>query len=126
MRRFTRESVDHGTPRHGVTLVEVLMSLMIMSIGISAVAVLFPIATLRSIQAHRLTQGAITKYNVEGILQAEPNLIFDPDGDGNFAEHFVPVGQRNYVVDTYGFSTHYSAGNYGFAAAYGNAGLIPS
>ena len=111
-------------PRLGVTLTEVLMSLMIMSIGVSAVAVLFPISTLRSIQANRLTHGAILKYNVEGILQAEPNLIFDPDGDGNFDEHFVPVLQRNYVVDPFGYYTMYADSN-SFYLAFGNDGTNP-
>lgn len=129
-----RHSTIHNSATHstamisqpsGVTLTEVLMSLMIMSIGISAVAVLFPIATLRSIQANRLTHGAILKYNVEAILQAEPNLIFDPDGDGDLTEHFVPITQRNYAVDPFGFHAHYSDGNYGLATAFGNDGTNP-
>ena len=126
MHRSISHPAENLTLRAGVTLTEVLMSLMIMSIGVSAVAVLFPISTLRSIQANRLTHGAILKYNVEGILQAEPNLIFDPDGDGNFQEHFVPVTQRNYVVDPFGYYTHYSDGNYGIASAFGNDGTNPS
>ena len=126
MHRSIPHSAENLTPRTGVTLTEVLMSLMIMSIGVSAVAVLFPISTLRSVQANRLTHGAILKYNVEGILQSEPNLIFDPDGDGDFKEHFVPVTQRNYVVDPFGYYTHYSDGNYGFASAFGNDGTNPS
>ncbi|MFN7868522.1 MAG: prepilin-type N-terminal cleavage/methylation domain-containing protein, partial [Planctomyces sp.] len=43
----------------GVTLTEVLMSLMIMSIGISSVMVLFPISVLRSAQSTQLTNAAI-------------------------------------------------------------------
>ncbi|MEJ7593602.1 MAG: prepilin-type N-terminal cleavage/methylation domain-containing protein [Planctomycetaceae bacterium] len=124
MRRLIPHPAENLTRRTGVTLTEVLMSLMIMSIGVSAVAVLFPISTLRSIQANRLTHGAILKYNVEGILQAEPNLIFDPDGDGNFQEHFVPITQRNYVVDPFGFYTLNADGN-PFYATYGNDGTNP-
>ena len=44
--------------RRGVTLTEVLMSLMIMSIGISSVAVLFPLSMLRSLQATQRTAAA--------------------------------------------------------------------
>ena len=124
MRQSIPQPAENAAPRTGVTLTEVLMSLMIMSIGISAVAVLFPLATLRSIQANRLTHGAILKYNVEGILQAEPNLIFDPDSDGDLQEHFVPVGQRNYVVDPFGFYTLYADAN-PFYATYGNDGTNP-
>ena len=124
MHRSIPHSAENLTPRTGVTLTEVLMSTMIMSIGVSAVAVLFPISTLRSIQANRLTHGAILKYNVEGILQAEPNLIIDPDGDGNLQEHFVPVAQRNYVVDPFGYYTLYADSN-PFYVAYGNTGTLP-
>jgi hypothetical protein len=125
MNRSTSCHIRNNARLSGVTLTEVLMSLMIMSIGISSVAVLFPIATLRSIQANRLTHGAILKYNVEAILQAEPNLILDPDGDGNLQEHFALVAQRNYVVDPFGFYSHYSDGNYGFASVFGNYGGLP-
>ncbi len=125
MQRSISNSSECSKLRTGVTLTEVLMSLMIMSIGISAVAVLFPMSTLRSIQANRLTHGAILKYNVEALLQAERNLILDPDGDGNLQEHFVPVTQRNYVVDPLGYYTHYSDGNYGLAASFGNDGTNP-
>ena len=124
MQRSISHPAENLAPRKGVTLTEVLMSLMIMSIGVSAVAVLFPISTLRSIQANRLTHGAILKYNVEGILQAEPNLIFDPDGDGNTDEHFVPVAQRNYVVDPFGYYTMYADSN-PFYVAFGNDGTNP-
>ena len=124
MHRSIPHPAENLTLRTGVTLTEVLMSLMIMSIGVSAVAVLFPISTLRSIQANRLTHGAILKYNVEGILQAEPNLILDPDGDGNFQEHFVPFTQRNYVVDPFGYYTLYADSN-PFYVAFGNNGAVP-
>ncbi|MEP3482162.1 MAG: prepilin-type N-terminal cleavage/methylation domain-containing protein [Fuerstiella sp.] len=97
---------NKSSRRQGVTLIEVLMSLMIMSIGISAVAVLFPISVLRSIQATQLTNGAIVKHNVEAILDARPDLIFDPDGDGDLDEHFRSAASRNYVVDPTGFYTN--------------------
>ena len=82
------KNVLHGSTgeRHGVTLIEVLMSLMIMSIGVSAVMVLFPISVLRSVQATQLTNAAILKYVAEAIVQMQPQLVFDPDGDGNLDE----------------------------------------
>ncbi|MEZ6062455.1 MAG: prepilin-type N-terminal cleavage/methylation domain-containing protein [Planctomycetaceae bacterium] len=116
--------------RHGVTLVEVLMSLMIMSIGVTSVAVLFPISMLRSIQATQLTNGAITKYNVETLLDMQPGLIFDPDGDylagpaaGSLdllTEHFRFPATRNYIVDPAGFYTHVADGQFGYAGLFGN------
>ena len=115
-----------GSPPAGVTLTEVLMSLMIMSIGVSAVAVLFPISTLRSIQANQLTHAAIVKYNVEALLQSAPELLFDPDGNGNRQEHFRTLAMRNYVVDPLGFYTHIADGNNGYASMFGNDGTSPA
>lgn len=112
-----------NSPGHrGVTLTEVLMSLMIMSIGVTSVLVLFPISTLRSIQANQLTHGAINKYNVEALLQSDPRWIVDPDRDGNLIEHFQLPASRNYVVDPLGFYTHWADGNGGFASVFGNDG----
>ncbi len=116
---------SHTRSRLGVTLTEVLMSLMIMSIGVTSVAVLFPISVLRSIQATQLTNGAITKYNVETLLSTRPALIFDPDGDGNTVEHFRARYARNYVVDPAGFFTHAADGNLLVAQSFGNRSGVP-
>ncbi len=91
--------------RAGVTLTEVLMSLMIMSIGVSAVAVLFPISVLRSVQATQMTNAAILKYNTEALIQMRPELVFDPDGDGNLEEHIGRQGEDRYIVDPAGYYT---------------------
>jgi prepilin-type N-terminal cleavage/methylation domain-containing protein len=110
--------------RTGVTLTEVLMSLMIMSIGVSAVAVLFPVSTLRAIQANQLTHGAIVKYNVEALLQSDPKWVVDPDRDGNLLEHFKTPLSRNYIVDPLAYYTHFADGNVNNAAIfYGNDGV---
>lgn len=105
----------------GVTLTEVLMSLMIMSIGVTSVAVLFPISMLRSLQATQMTNAAIVRYNVETILEAQPELIFDPDGDGNLIEHFRAPANRNYIVDPSGFYTLGVDGS-PFTSVFGNQG----
>jgi prepilin-type N-terminal cleavage/methylation domain-containing protein len=123
---MTDDNVDITNDRQGVTLVEVLMSLMIMSIGVSAVAVLFPISMLRALQATQLTNAAITKYNVETLLDVRPRLIFDPDNDGNLVEHFRRRNVRNYVIDPVGFYTHLADGAAGAAATFGNDGTGPA
>lgn len=130
----------------GVTLTEVLMSLMIMSIGVSAVIVLFPISVLRSVQATQLTNAAILKRNIESELRQNPKLIFDPDGDYDLvandvqrqqalSEHFQGAAARNYIVDPAGFYAFYGQDNDGsgtidaaddlFAASFGNSGTVP-
>lgn len=120
------ENVIPVEARHGVTLTEVLISLMIMSVGVSLVASLFPISVLRSIQATQLTNGAILKYNVEEAIAGAPEVLFDPDGDGNIVEHFRQRSQRNYIVDPVGYYTHADdAGglnNNGYHHYFGNIG----
>ena len=119
--------------RRGVTLTEVLMSLMIMAIGVTSVMTLFPIATLRSAQATRLTNSALLKYNVEALLDARPDLIFNPDGDSGLdalTEHYRGA-DRHYIVDPLGFYSAFEYGGggatgFGFASTFGNDGSSPS
>ena len=107
--------------RGGVTLTEVLMSMMIMAIGVSLVATLFPIAALRSAQATKLTNGAILKMNVEAQLRAQPSLVYDPDGDGNLVEHFRRPVDRNYIIDPIGYYNRLlDGGTHTFARSMGN------
>lgn len=61
--------------RLGVTLSEVLVSLLVMSVGVVALATLFPIATLRMIQATQLTQSTQLRYNAEARTRAQPSLL---------------------------------------------------
>lgn len=122
----------------GVTLTEVLMSLMIMSIGISSVMVLFPISVLRSAQSTQLTNAAILKYNTEARIRQQPALIFDPDGDYQLAgsspsgqqsamvEHYRGGQSRNYIVDPVGFHNMLADGNSDvIARSFGNDGTGP-
>ncbi len=135
------------TARSGVTLIEVLMSLMIMSIGVTSVMVLFPIAVLRSIQSTQLTNAAILKYNVEAQLRGNPKVIFDPDGNLDLAttdaqrqqalsEHYQTAAFRNYIVDPVGFHAFFGVDNNGdstvgplddaWARSFGNNGTAPA
>src|SRR5581483_8783609 len=59
----------------GVSLSEVLVSMLVMSIGVVAVATLFPLSVLRTIQATQLTNGAQLRYNFEGLSGSRPELI---------------------------------------------------
>ncbi len=62
-------------PRRGTSLSEVLVSTLVMSIGVVALATLFPISVLRSIQASQLTNAANLRYNAEAQARAVPELI---------------------------------------------------
>ncbi|MCA9072626.1 MAG: hypothetical protein KDA84_27070 [Planctomycetaceae bacterium] len=86
--------------RDGTTLTEVLMAILCMGIGVVAVASLFPIALLRSVQATQLTSGTILRYNAETFVDVNPSVVFDPDVDSNATEHF----STNYLVDPLGWN----------------------
>jgi hypothetical protein len=57
-----------GSARVGATLSEVLVSLLIASIGLVSVATFFPLAVLRSIEATKRTQATVLKKNAEEFL----------------------------------------------------------
>ncbi|RLT21206.1 MAG: hypothetical protein DWI29_02365, partial [Planctomycetota bacterium] len=84
-------------------MTEVLMSMLIMSIGVSSVAVLFPISVLRSVQATQLTNAAILMTNAKALVQMRKELLFDPDGDGNLDEHIWNKTEQRYIVDPAGY-----------------------
>ncbi|WLD10540.1 type IV pilus modification PilV family protein [Planctellipticum variicoloris] len=70
-----RQTLSRTAGRPGVTLSEVLVSLLVMSIGVISLATLFPIATLRMIQATQLTQSTQLRYNAEALTHAQPALL---------------------------------------------------
>ena len=67
----TSRNLPHAA---GATLSEVLVSLLVMSIGVVSLATLFPISVLRSLQATQLTSSANLRYNVEAFLGVRPQL----------------------------------------------------
>lgn len=93
----------------GSTLTEVLMAILIMSIGVVSVATMFPLSLMRSVQANQLTAGTILRYNAQAQLETNPMLVFYPEGlrsttaqpdvDPNFIKHF----NKKYMVDPAGF-----------------------
>lgn len=74
--------------RRGATLTEVLMSLLIFSIGIVSVFTLFPISILQSIRATQLTNTRIQYDNVVQLISARPELLLG-------ARYWEP--NRNYL-----------------------------
>jgi len=87
--------------RSGATLTEVLLAVLLMGIGVVSLAVLFPISILRSVHAAQLTNAAILRYNAESLIAAHPQLVFDPDSDGDILEHTIDPGNV-YIVDPLG------------------------
>ncbi|MCA8988159.1 MAG: hypothetical protein KDA78_10980, partial [Planctomycetaceae bacterium] len=66
-----------GKTRRAATLVEILMSIMVMGIGLVSVASLFPISMLRSIQATQLTNASLLNYQCEDYMQAFPERLYE-------------------------------------------------
>lgn len=96
----TRKCVS--SHRGGATLMEVLMSVMIMGLGVIPLATLFPISVQRSVQATQLTNATILRYNAEALVDAFPDrLLHDPDFNDNRTEHRYKT--RKYVIDPIGY-----------------------
>jgi len=120
MRRQIPLSTHHPSGRRGVSLVEVLMSLGLMSIGVAFIAGIFPLAALRTLRATNLTNATILRYNAEAAIATTTDsfgtrvLIHNPDFDNDFAEH---QGQ-NYMVDPLGYQEAAATGQ--SADAFGN------
>ena len=103
-RRRTTHCNSASQLRAGSTLTEVLVALMIMSIGLVSLAVLFPMSVLRSIKASQFTNATDTRFNAESMIDVFPNLVRNPDYTvmaGNVAN---PHAGENYVVDPLGFA----------------------
>jgi len=73
------------------------MSLMVMGIGVVSLATLFPISALRVLEATHMTNSTVLRYNAEGVVDALPALVFDPDGNPR-TRH----SGTNYIVDPLG------------------------
>jgi hypothetical protein len=84
--------------RSGTTLTEVLMSMMILSIGVLSLASLFPIGILSSVRATQLTHAVTLKHNVANRIDLDPGLILDPDRNYN---QLTGTNLR-YIVDPLG------------------------
>jgi len=92
--------------RGGVTLAEVLISVLIMSIGVVSVATLFPVAMLRSAQGNALTHATQLTRNARAMMRVLPALTHDPDGpNGITPDQFVGnPNYRKFIVDPWGFA----------------------
>jgi len=80
----------------GVTLSEVLVSTLVMSIGVVALATLFPISVLRSIQASQMTNAANLRYNAEAQVRTVPELVnigkeWQPQTNYNEGDAVIPT-----------------------------------
>lgn len=87
-----RSAANH---RDGATLSEILISLMVMGIGVTSLALLISTSVLRSIQANQLTNSTIHRLNAEQVITLFPRLIHDPNNNSNLIEHEISGGADN-------------------------------
>lgn len=80
----------------GTTLTEVLVSLLVMSIGVVTLATLFPISVLKSVQATQMTNATMLRYNAESMLEVFPEMVNVAPNWKEQTEYFV----GNFVVDS--------------------------
>lgn len=66
---------DVSRSRVGATLTEILMAILIMSVGIVSVATLFPISVLRTIKATQQTNSKIHKLNASELVKSVPGVL---------------------------------------------------
>lgn len=64
-----------GSPRTGTTLTEVLVSILVMSIGIVSLTSIFPLSLSRSIRAAQLTSATISRYNCDSMLDVDKTIL---------------------------------------------------
>lgn len=95
--RSLRPSV-HSTAsatRAGVTLSEVLVSMLLMSIGVVSLATLFPISVLRTAQATQLTHAVFLRNNAEAAIESNLGLLSNSQIALNTLAVVDPLGFQN-------------------------------
>jgi hypothetical protein len=86
-----------------------------MSIGIVALAVIFPVSVLQTVKATQVTNATDLRYNAEAIMDLFPNMIRNPSAvspnytynPNNAATNVAtadPPLTQNYVIDPLGYS----------------------
>ncbi|MBC8113487.1 MAG: hypothetical protein H7062_03860 [Candidatus Saccharimonas sp.] len=74
-RLYARPEGGRMAVSRGSTLSEVLISMLVMSIGVVSLATLFPISVLRAIQASHLTNAANLRLNAEASMSVQSEIL---------------------------------------------------
>lgn len=94
-----------------MTLMEVLMSCAIMTIGVVMVATVFPLSTLRVLEASRQTNSTIVRFGAEALIDVDPMFLHSPNTPYPVPPNSSAFNGRVYFVDPYGYQTfHRDAG----------------
>jgi len=109
MKVHLRLRVNSNHPPMGATLVEVLMSLLILAIGVVPIFTLFPISLLSSIKANQLTTTRLFADQVAATIIANPELVYGATGwkpdtsyaSGSIITAVIPAGSNSPSSRTY-------------------------
>ncbi|MGH7129282.1 MAG: type IV pilus modification PilV family protein, partial [Planctomycetaceae bacterium] len=127
----TQHSARSSRRRRGVTLTEVLMSLLLMAIGVITLATLFPISILRTMTATRLTRATVLRYNADAKIEVhdltanynDPAVVVPPNPDptpnGEFPEPTQANGVTTAVIDPLGWHTYNNQADMAFRDLFG-------
>lgn len=127
MNKLTR-TTRSGGKRTGAALAEVLIAVIAMGIGVMSLAALFPVAVMRSVQGHQLTQGTILRFSAESKIDTLKIMYVRPDqtqvapgpiGAGNFL--FDPLGKAVGLASPLGAVPRFDGG---FATDEATAGAL--
>lgn len=88
--------VAHHPHPAGATLTEVLMALLVMSVGVVAVITLFPLSLVSSIRASQLTTAKIFKDNIEEMVHIVPEVLSPPFDNGIWHDGLNLAGAGTY------------------------------
>lgn len=93
--------------RPAATLVEVLMSLMIIGLGVTSVFTLFPMSVIRSVKATTQTNSALSAHNAReqiltGVFRNGNDLVQPPNPTFQGTFFVDPLGMRNGLGNTFG------------------------
>jgi len=105
----TIRSVRSSLKQTGVTLSEVLISMLIMSIGVVSLATLFPISVLRSIQASQLTNATLLSKNAGARLTFDSSLLNNTNIP--LTSPYDPSNVERRLIDPFGAQTTYGLPN---------------
>lgn len=107
----------------GATLSEVLISLMVMGIGVTSLALLIATSVLRSIQATQLTNATIHRMNVEQLIETFPRLVHSPMYTETQYGRFIvdPLGYMDPALNLAAADVHLAFGNNNGSIAYPRA-----
>ena len=94
---MNRVRLPFPTDRGGLTLAEILISLLVMSIGVVSVATLFPLSVVRAVQGTNITNATHLAFNAEAVLRSFPELQYG-GGKWNYGTTVTLGTPPTYIV----------------------------